>query len=845
MLTSLAVLALLPREATATFHGSDGQPVVDPLRPVTQITRDSFTLHYFTAEPCPTKVEFRQSDLPRSAYGPRRKEEFGQVLTASQPNRRQFHRITLSGLQPGKRYYYRIWDPGAKPTAREKSWGAADGYRREYAASTLAPKGQKTIIHLPVKVLLMPNVVNAESAFADPGNPAPPPPAFTPADLQKIKDEYAVSARFLWVASGMRLWVDHQFFVDERWQRWGPEPAQAQGFFKGLPVSRSYQGQDYAAPGGGDFTILDTKDPQRVTKEPVVEALPYSAQIEQAFPRRWNPKTGKWEFYTSGGGTYGIDEYPRGVPGRSQYLGGSDTAWLATHELHHNLESHGTFSLSDREDERIVFNHPTPRRRVVRPDGSVDEVAWSTSGRHGEHWDVMAWWDRQLTDAQWLRMFFGRTITVKDADQDGLPDDDPRLPLDERRFGSSSRKAATDGNLNDLHKAMLSNWAPGPIQSSWIKPPFQAVLPSPTSPDSDRDGLLDTQDPYPLYLNVPLIAPLTPKLDGDASEWRDIPAAAQFQKGGIDFTFKQAHDEDGYYGLYEISGPWKRITASFDGEGKGVYSGEGVLGFETILNDAESPDLISTRPTFGAPGLTLKAQRSANGVTVEFRLPNRGDGPWFWHRGGNEIGAMINVWDTEGRGFSAWEPYRPFYARMVEAHGQAPMPADVPAELVPGPGVRVYRPEELKAEAGWTVQGGRASYPGGDEAALYLDGLKAGDFDFMAVVEGKNDGILGAFTSSTKQMSSGEGIIGFVGGYGNTVTRMRVYGTEAGDDQTAMTPGKHRIQLSRRNGGLWLMVDGKPVVYTRDPNPKAVIDRLAIIGGYNGNQIVHEVRVRF
>jgi hypothetical protein len=272
----------------------------------------------------------------------------------------------------------------------------------------------------------------------------------------------------------MRYWVDFHIQVDDRWQRWGDAPkAGVDDFYQGWPVSRAYAGQDFAPPGGGAFTIVDTRDPTRATTAPVVEERPYAGQIEQAFVRRWNPNTQKWEFYTSGGGTLGVDGWPRGVPGRSQYLGGGDTAWLAAHEFHHQMESQGAFSFANREDDRIVFNHPSPRSR---------DNAWNTSGRHGEHWDVLAFWDRTLSPAQWLRIYFGYTTTTADRDEDGVPDDDSRLPLDEKRFGSDPRKPMTDGHLNDLAKIMLSTWAPAPLQYTFNKPPFPSVRPNPTRP---------------------------------------------------------------------------------------------------------------------------------------------------------------------------------------------------------------------------------------------------------------------------------------------------------------------------------------------------------------------------
>ncbi len=847
MLPMLAALSLIVAGPVSS-HVSDAAPLNDPMRPICQITKDSFTVQYFSEFACPTKLELRRGDTPRAAYGHKPDGKVTIVEGSAAPSRE--HRLLVRGLEAGKRYYYRIWDPQSHPTAQEIRWGAGDGFRREFAVSTEAPRGWKTIIHIPVKVLLMPNVINVESATDDPDNPAPHPERITPEQIAKIESEYAVSSRYFWVNSGMRLWVDYHFFVDDRWERWGPEPDKVDAFYKGWPVCRSYAGKDFADPGGGDFTIVDTKDPLHVTKDPVVEQTPYSGQIEMAWPRRWNFRSRKWEFYNSGGGTLGLDDFPSGIPGRSQFLAGGDTAWLATHEFHHDLESHGEFSLSNREDDRIVFNHPAPRHRYLKQDGTVDEVTWTTSARHGEHWDVMAYWDRTLTDAQWLRLMFGETLVVRDADEDGFPDSDLRLPLDEKRFGSNPRTPRTDGEIGDLDKVMLSSWAPGPLQSSWTKPPFQGLMPNPKSPDSDGDGIPDALDPYPLVPTEPFIPSMHAAIDGDMREWAEAPVALEFDKGGIHFQFKQGHDEAGYYGFYRLTGPWQRVDAVFDGEGRGVYSGAGVLGFQTLRANldagAAGPEgvLINTKPLFGgSPGLRIKAAKAPDGsMEIEFSLPNRGLGPWYWTRGGNEIGAEMNVWDNRGRGYSAYEAYRPFYARMVEPYGIEPTPSGAPAELEAGAEVLPGQPA-LKAGPGWTLKDGAYSYSGDAESPLTIAGLDAHDFDFAVEIEANNDALLGAYPKATKTPSATDGYVGFAGGYGNTVSKLRLSGQEYGDD-ARLTPGRHWVQLSRREGEVWLLLDGKPVAWASDPNPRVALDRFAVIGGYGGHQIVHSIRYR-
>ncbi|HCE01160.1 MAG TPA: hypothetical protein DER07_08980 [Armatimonadetes bacterium] len=314
-------------------------------------------------------------------------------------------------------------------------------------------------------------------------------------------------------------------------------------------------------------------------------------------------------------------------------------------------------------------------------------------------------------------------------------------------------------------------------------------------------------------------------------------------RGGIRWTYRHAHDEAAYYGAMRLSGPWKRAYVTLDGEGNGVYSGPGVLGFVVQNGDSITLGRHFEEPT----GIVWRASRDGGDTVFEFSIPNRGEGPWFWSRGGREIGVVLYVADDRGRVFSVHEPYRPFYCLMLEPTGKTPMPeAGAPTDLGSATDARSFRPgsDGLQVGEGWRMEDGAWTCERDEEALLTLPVAPSVEFDLWVRMEARQDAVLGAFVPSTRTPSAGEDYIGFVGGYGNTATRLRLFGEERGDAAAVLTPGPHTVQLSRRASGVWLLLDGKPVLWSPDPSPTARVDRLAVIGGYGGRQRVLEVRCR-
>jgi hypothetical protein len=249
-------------------------------------------------------------------------------------------------------------------------------------------------------------------------------------------------------------------------------------------------------------------------------------------------------------------------------------------------------------------------------------------------------------------------------------------------------------------------------------------------------------------------------------------------------------------------------------------------------------------------GCSWKASRRRDRTTIiELAIPNGGDSPWFWQGGGREVGISVDLFKPSGAGYSVYEPYDVFYCIMKEPTGALPFPAGAPAELTREGATRVLTPdraEGLQIGAGWEVRDGAWAYDGHEEAHLRITGLNAREFDLWVELEATQDGVLAAYLPTTPEveMNAGRDYILFVGGYANTRTRFRLFGAETSHSEQMMTPGRHTLQFTRRGGKLWALFDGKPILYTRDPNPNQPIGALAIIGGYGGRQRVYEIRYR-
>jgi len=166
-----------------------------------------------------------------------------------------------------------------------------------------------------------------------------------------------------------------------------------------------------------------------------------------------------------------------------------NTAWTFVHEFQHALDL-TIATVSGRPD--LLHAHPYA-------DNAQSYFTWGHRG--GQHWDWIAHTLRSFQSWIDVRGATDTVLTVTDADGDGLPDDDPRLPMDEKRFGSDPTKKDTDGDgLDDL--------------AEFTADIYRGADPRRT--DTDSDGVPDGSDRNPTVALASSIryADTAPVVDG-------------------------------------------------------------------------------------------------------------------------------------------------------------------------------------------------------------------------------------------------------------------------------------------------------------------------------------------
>jgi DNA-binding beta-propeller fold protein YncE len=442
-------------------------PVCEPTRVV---------LEYTTVEPALSKIEFAPLKGDWYEFGSPVPEEGKRVVEVPALNNEgrerkpgepdTFHRVELTDLKPGTRYVYRY-------LASEKGY-PIPLWSEPFIVATAPPPGKTQYIDNEIIVLLFTNLLSPPGDPNIKPEPADPGP-MTQEEIEHVKYKLELSRRFYWINSRARINFRFTYVLEP--DRYDGEPVRSYAYWpdddhRKIDAILAKHGVKHAKTAGL-FTIYGY--------------------------RHWDNGEKKWVLSGSGGNTWGACHDGSGV---TVINAGGDTCWLHVHEYGHSMSIN--YSHSGRA---FHFNH----------------FHWNwLPTKYGSHYDGNAAICREFSDASYWSNKYGRLVVVDDADNDGIPDDDPQCPLDEKRFGSDPKKVDADGDgLTDLEEMMATEGLAS-YREAFGMPQLEPVFePDPQNPDTDGDRLRDGDDPYPLYPWKPEVHFAHVTVDGKigADEW--------------------------------------------------------------------------------------------------------------------------------------------------------------------------------------------------------------------------------------------------------------------------------------------------------------------------------------
>ncbi|MGB2820974.1 MAG: hypothetical protein WBF17_08335, partial [Phycisphaerae bacterium] len=178
---------------------------------VRSIARTEAVVAWETLTPARTEALLRKGAFPERSPGHERPWDSAKVRKVSgsaAPATR--HELRITALEPGTRYYYRLSAPSMRSIP-----GA--GFTREYAFATLPPAGRTTFVRVPVKVLLLANVVDLSTVKQGTTFPQP----MGAEEIELYRRDFREVQLFYWCNSSMKYWLDAHFYVDEAMYRTG------------------------------------------------------------------------------------------------------------------------------------------------------------------------------------------------------------------------------------------------------------------------------------------------------------------------------------------------------------------------------------------------------------------------------------------------------------------------------------------------------------------------------------------------------------------------------------------------------------------------------------------------
>lgn len=358
------------------------------------------------------------------------------------------HSVIIEGLEKNMRYEFSV----------EPAESAIPGLtvERRYPFVTPAGKGMTQYFNYPIAVILFTDVIDDSKQKPDWPDTMKPIPA---GEIERFKKEIMHTCTFYFVNSHMKFCVRPDFFIVEKKYK------RSEVFGR----DSSYPPKD-----GLIREILNEKG----KKPEDFNAVLYVPAIQE-----YSEKTGEYFIRGAGGGyTSGTDGKKHGTCWWEMTMKdhGAGNDWLMLHEFNHQTDS-----------LHYVSGHP--------------EYWFNHYGLMEDNVGKFYWWYsadgyliREATPSHWwLNLRFGNIIATEDKDEDGIPDDDSNVWMDEKRLRTDPTKKDTDGDgISDLKELMSWNNS----DRGWGEDyGGKKYFPDPTKSDSDGDGIPDGKDKFPMY----------------------------------------------------------------------------------------------------------------------------------------------------------------------------------------------------------------------------------------------------------------------------------------------------------------------------------------------------------
>ncbi len=338
------------------------------------------------------------------------------------------------------------------------------------------------------------------------------------------------------------------------------------------------------------------------------------------------------------------DGYPAYFPNINYTNIGNNLIWTFTHEIQHAIDGvynvngypemgHGDFpqlyATSQIDDPAIGCCYP-----------GYPESYTKLFGRRFSFQSTIM---RDFQPYKGLNSNWGDMYETRDADGDGMPDDDPRVPLDEARFGTSAGNPDTDGDgYTDKQEA--------------IDGIFHYSFSDPQKVDTDGDGIPDGEDPHPRYpvdTRIKTTADtFVPSVDGNIDEWpahtlvNDTVSKVEQDRSFAPNTY-MAYSSDSLYLALELP-VYAEPIIRWDFDYNGRWYGAGNTTMEINPENARFSRLQ-----------TWVASDEARRLDEQINDKSEGEGNGLWDDNGNfisQLGGRILTTSDINLAVTATEP---------------------------------------------------------------------------------------------------------------------------------------------------------------------------------------------